>query len=59
MTKKRSFVHIFLKSKFQEKFIGYSPFTVKAEDIQKCSSQQAVELFKEIDAFRMQSLWHP
>lgn len=46
--KKRSFVQIFLKSKFQEKFIGYSPFTVKAEDIQKCSSQQAVELLRRL-----------
>ena len=45
---KRSFVQNFLKSKFQEKFIGYSPFTVKAEDIQKCSSQQAVELLRRL-----------
>lgn len=45
---KRIFVQTFLKSKFQEKFIGYSPFTVKAEDIQKCSPQQAVELLRRL-----------
>ena len=46
---KKSFVQTFLKSKFQEKFIGYSPFfTVKAEDIQKCSPQQAVELLRRL-----------
>ncbi|MCY4512923.1 MAG: helix-turn-helix domain-containing protein, partial [Bdellovibrionales bacterium] len=45
---KRSFIQTFLKSKFQEKLIGYGLFTVKAEDIQKCSPEQAIELLRRL-----------